>query len=156
MKILPKTDDRRKYIKRSSTTEYNHPSIKKPRLELDAQQELDKQTQAIEANREFILENLNKNNCIQLVMNGLYKVPDAMPLGFVKDYNESTKGRPSGDLKTIAKLLAEQFLDAGVGPGSKIAGKRIFPTEIQRNESMDSKSQNNDVAEEKDKVSRPF
>lgn len=85
-------------------------------------------------------------------MNGLYKVQDVMPATFIKDYNESTKGRPSGDLKTIAKLLAEQFFDAGVGPGSKISTKRVFLSENQRNENMEYKNQSNDVAEEKEKV----
>lgn len=137
IKMIPKPEERRKPSKRSTTSE-SLQSSKKPRLEEKELELSEKQKLAIEANEAFILEHLNKNTALHLVLKSLVNVPDAMPESFKNDYLNAAKVGPTGHLKTISKLFAPQFVEAGVGPGTKYIGKTTLLKEVL-NEKVDSK-----------------
>lgn len=140
-------------MKRSLMHDIQQPNIKRQRIEVDIDRDIyEKQRQAIDVNETFILENLNKAVCVQLVMNHFQKVPESIPVKFVNDYKESLKLGQAGDLKIISKYLAEQFVEAGVGPGNKIIGKTSLIKEPSKDDKIDTRNQDNDNGE-KEKVS---
>lgn len=121
---MAKLDDRSKRQSKRANESNETNSIKKARLDIDTDLDIqEKQLSASELNEQFISENLSKNVVIQLVMKTLQIVPDTMPATFKSDYSDLLKHEPAGEVNTIAKQLAYQFVEAGVGPGSKIIGK---------------------------------
>ncbi|XP_017776938.1 PREDICTED: symplekin [Nicrophorus vespilloides] len=129
-KMIPKVDENRKYTKRTLSPDTQERATKKPRLDI-AENDPDydlvvKQKQALEVNENFIKDKLSKNLTVELVLKGLYDVPSRMPSIFKTDYAESLKLGPAGDIGIVAKLLSEQMVEAGVGPGSKIIGKTML------------------------------
>lgn len=150
--MLPKSDEKRRFIKRSLAQDVMQPNIKRAKFDIEVDKDLiEKQNQAIEINEKFIAENLNKNVCVQLVMNNLMKVPENMPSWFLSEYKESLKLGLAGDVKIIAKLLAEQFVETGTGPGNKIIGKTALVKDTAKNDKNNARIQENEV-EEKEKV----
>lgn len=124
-KLLPKPEERRKYVKR--TIPFDSVQIsKKPRLEKQKEKTVDpaeKQKAALEANEKYVLDNLSIEKTVHLVMSGLTKVPNVMPSQFANDYVGFINSGQVGQPKVIAKLLGAQFLEIGLGPGAKIATK---------------------------------
>lgn len=148
-KMIPKVDDRKRSSKRSSTIEITAQVSKKPRIDDKDQELYEKQRQAIEANETFILENLNKNAALHIVLKSLHNVPDVMPDFFKADYTNATKVGPTGHLKTISKLFAPQWVEAGIGPGTKYIGKTTLVKEGVKEVVDDSKE---DEEQKEDKV----
>lgn len=125
------------------------PNPKRPKLDTE-KDVYERQRQALDLNEKFVLDNFSKNICVQLLLNNFHKVPETIPTKFLIDYKESLQLGQAGDMKIISKILAEQFLESGVGPGSKIVGKTVLIREPSKDEKNDTKIQDNDV-EDKDK-----
>lgn len=150
-KITPKVDEKRKAAKRLLKEQETAQQAKKAKLDDNV---AEKQQQAIAANEEFIEENLNKNTAMQIVMKALCNVPENASKTFNADYLASKKIGATGEVKTIAKLLAPLFVEAGVGPGSKIIGKTTLVKETVEPEPEDTSDKMEvDETAEKEKVS---
>lgn len=155
---MAKVDDR---IKRQSKRAIAEPAetnnVKKPRIETDSDLDIqEKQLSAADLNEQFITENLTKNVTMQLVMKTLQVVPDTMPPQFKSDYADLLKYEPAGNLATITKQIAYLFVEAGVGPGSKIVGKSPLllklPWEISKSEDKTKTADIEETKNEKEKV----
>lgn len=152
-KVLPKLEERRKYAKRKIPTE--SPQIsKKARIETPPEVEettsAEKQQKvANEVNEKYILDNLTLEKAVHLVITGLNKTPNSMPSHFTNEYSVFVKNAQVGQPKVIAKLLAKQFFEADVGPGTKAAAKAVIKSSKAVN---DGKMEVEDGKEEKEKV----
>lgn len=151
-KVLPKPDERRKYTKRKMPTEAPQIS-KKPRIETPPEPEettAEKQQKvANEVNEKYILDNLTLEKAVHLVITGLNKIPNSMPSNFTNNYSGFVKNAQVGQPKIIAKLLAKQFFEADVGPGTKAAAKAVIKSSKVTD---DDKMEIEDGKEEKEKV----
>ncbi|GJQ67330.1 hypothetical protein Trydic_g8229 [Trypoxylus dichotomus] len=124
LKSMAKVDDRAKRQPKRVNDSIETNNVKKARMEIDPDLDTqEKQLSAAELNEQYIIDNLSKSVVIQIVMKALQIVPDTMPAQFKTDYNDLLKYEQAGHSKTIARQLAYQFVEAGVGPGSKIIGK---------------------------------
>lgn len=123
-KLIPKPEDRRKYVKRVTTFD-SQQVAKRPRLDLpkDKADATEKQKAALEANEKYVLDNLSIEKTVHLVINSLSKVPSTMPPQFPNDYVGFVSAGQVGQPKVIAKLLGAQLLEIGLGPGAKVATK---------------------------------
>ncbi|KAB0797876.1 hypothetical protein PPYR_08869 [Photinus pyralis] len=115
-RMLPKADERRRYVKRSLNDEQLQPT-KRPRLEQDPNSE--QQKLATDINEKFVLEKLNIDIAVQLVLKTLPKLPQTMPNQFKIDYSAFIKMGHVGELKVLGKMVAIQLLEAGLGPGAE-------------------------------------
>lgn len=77
----------------------------------------------MEANEKYVLDNLSIEKTVHLVINSLSKVPNVMPVQFAGEYAGFISSGQVGQPKVVAKLMAAQFLEVGLGPGAKIATK---------------------------------
>lgn len=118
--MLPKPDERKRYAKRTLNLD-SLQQAKKPRLELDPP------NPTIESTEKFIADNLTTEKVVHLAFLTLKNVPNEMPASFLKDYTESLKSGAVGQVKTIAKLLASQLVEAGYGPEGKFVAKKPTP-----------------------------
>lgn len=75
--------------------------------------------EANEVNSSFIVDHLNINCVIQIVLATMKNVPNVLPSQFTYDYIQATEN-VTDPIKNISKILAEQFTEAEVGPGSKL------------------------------------
>lgn len=123
-KLLPKAEDRKKYVKRTAPYELQQVA-KRQRLETTkgTSEATEKQKVRLEANEKYVLDNLSIEKTVHLVISSLNKVPDTMPAQFANDYVGFINSGKVGQVKVIAKLLGAQLLEAGLGPGVKIAIK---------------------------------
>ncbi|KAJ8979540.1 hypothetical protein NQ317_017688 [Molorchus minor] len=129
-RAIPKADDRRKYSKRSLSSEsLVYQLSKKPRL--DTNFDFDNDTNDAldnvflnpqEANEQFILENLTLEKAVYLIFTHIPKLPNTVPPEFLNDYAKFYKTGNIGKLY-LAAVLGEQFTEANVGPGAKIAAR---------------------------------
>lgn len=87
---------------------------------------------ATETNYELIIKYLDNVVATQLVLTGSTKVPDNLPTSFLADYDNSLLMGPAGDRRIIAKFLAEQMVEVGVGPGVKIIGPTPIPAKADK------------------------
>nr|XP_022904714.1 symplekin [Onthophagus taurus] len=144
-KMIPKDSiDKKRLPKRSLQTTETEQIPKKARLEIETDLGVqEKQISAIELNTHYIIDNLPITAAVSMVLSGFVNLPDSMPLQFKNDYADMLKTSPSGDIKMIAKILAHQFVEVGVGPGSKIIGKSTLlvklPWKIPEEEKKDDK-----------------
>lgn len=123
--MIPKSEDRRKYQKRTLSRDPDERPSKKSRtervpevvsLEDDSETSLPPPRTAQEANERFIKENITIEKAIYLIFTHIPKLPLSMPASFVKDYAKYvSSGRIGKDY--LAEALATQFVDAKVGPG---------------------------------------
>lgn len=78
---------------------------------------------AQEANEQFILDNLTLEKAVYLIFTHIPKLPNTPPSEFLKDYaayvNQGFIGK-----NHLADVLAQQFIDAKVGPGVQIDAKQ--------------------------------
>lgn len=156
-KLLPKAEERKKYIKRPMPQQESQQVSKKPRLEKEPEVDTDtyekQQKKALELNEKYVTENLTMEKVVHFVVTGLNSIPATMPAQFVTEYGKQVKAGQVGQLKMIAKLMAAQFLEAGVGPGAKVITKsppvveKLIDETCIKVEPVDSK-------EVKDKVCR--
>ncbi|KAK9711257.1 Symplekin/PTA1 N-terminal [Popillia japonica] len=156
LKNMAKVDDRVKRQSKRSNESVDTNNVKKPRMDTDIDLDVqEKQLSAAELNEQFILDNLNKNTIAQIVMKALQAVPDTMPAQFKTDYADLLKHEQGGNLNTIAKQMAFQFVEAGVGPGSKIVGKSTLllklPWQIPKVEEKKTVSEVDENKNEKEK-----
>lgn len=130
-KLAPRSaEDKKRMPKRTletTTANNNNSSSKRVKLvqELETKmEEMEKiKNETTEVNRHFISSHLNINTAIQIVLASLKNLPATIPSNFVGDYTKACTG--TGDvIKDLTKLLAEQFTEADVGPGSKTSGNR--------------------------------
>lgn len=152
-KILPKPEERRKYAKRKVPTESQQIS-KRPRIgtppEIEETTALERQQKvANEVNEKYVLDNLTLEKAVHLVITGLNKIPNNMPSSFSNEYLVFVKNAQVGQPKVIAKLLAKQFFEADVGPGTKAAAKAVIKSSKVVD---DDKIEIEDGKEEKEKV----
>lgn len=128
---------------------------KKPRLEKAPEPENDtyeqQQKNALELNEKYVIDNLSMDKLVHLVVTGLNSVPATMPAQFVTEYGKHVKLGQVGQLKIITKLMAAQFLEAGVGPGKKVVTKSPPVVEKLIDESC-IKVEKDDSKDDKDKV----
>lgn len=130
-RALPKLDEqqRKKYAKRNIETINNQqsPSIplaKRPRLDMTPEsreiiiEDTEKPKEmALKMNEQFIFDNLNNETVTQIVMKTMHSLPNVMPAHFSSNYTPVANPGTSSQLRKLAKLLAIQFTEAGVGPG---------------------------------------
>ncbi|XP_018561363.1 symplekin isoform X1 [Anoplophora glabripennis] len=160
-KLIPKLEDRKKYNKRTLSTESSVQQIvKKPRLEASSF-ELDDTNDSQfdtpqEANEHFILENLTLEKAVYLIFTHIPKLPNTIPPNFVADYQKYFKGGNVGKMP-LANVLAEQFTEARVGPGAKVVVKERTPetnSKKRERESEETKDEKEKPRKEKVKVQR--
>lgn len=141
-KMIPKSEERRKYAKRTLSLEsqqlYNP---KRPRLEDNNLQQMeqdiiDKKLTPLEINEKFILENLSIDRVIQIIEVSFKNLPNAAPSSFLKDYDKYVQGGTVGKIEIIATLLGMQFLEKSLGPGGKLLD------DINQRDKKDEKSEN--------------
>ncbi|KAG5864258.1 hypothetical protein JTB14_019630 [Gonioctena quinquepunctata] len=147
-KFLPKSDERRKYKKRTLSSEsLVQQSVKRARVERSFDfEESEPQLTPQEANEQFILENLSLEKAVYLIFTNIPKLPNTVPTAFIKDYAEFVNSGNIGKIH-LANVLAKQFTEANIGPGSKIVEKRKSPEQ--------SKKRNRDTEEGKDDREKP-
>lgn len=75
------------------------------------------------------MDNLTLEKTANLVIIALNKTPSSVPPEFADEYVKYIKSGQVGQVKVISKLLATQFLEAGVGPGANIIIKKPPTTE---------------------------
>lgn len=108
--------------------------------DLDKIEEIEKlKHEASEVNESFILQNLNNNMVINIIVASMKNFPSTIPGHFPGDYSRAIAN--GTDLVQIAKLLAEQFTEADVGPGIKIYNSKEHGIEQKINERIDSPKQ---------------
>ncbi|CAH1176158.1 unnamed protein product [Phaedon cochleariae] len=149
-KMIPKADERRKYNKRALSSEslVVQQSVKRARLEqpsFDIEETVDPQLTPQEANEQFILENLSLEKAVYLIFTNIPKLPNTVPADFISDYAEFVSSGNIGKIH-LANIMAKQFTEAKVGPGSKIVEKQKSP-ELTKKRSRE--------IEEKDEREKP-
>ncbi|KAF5307789.1 hypothetical protein FQR65_LT06661 [Abscondita terminalis] len=127
-KMVPKIEDRRKFVKRSYVDDQPLPQSKKARLDKD--EGADQQKLATEANEKYVLDKLNIDTVVRLVLSTLPKLPATIPAQFKIDYAAFLKMGHVGDGKVLGTMLAIQLLEAGVGPGMEFLKNAPINKEI--------------------------
>ncbi|KAJ8940017.1 hypothetical protein NQ314_010848 [Rhamnusium bicolor] len=157
-KLIPKAEDRRKYNKRTLSSEsLVQQIVKKPRLEphpFDFDDTNDSQFHLTpqEANEQFILENLTLEKAVYLIFTHIPKLPNTLPTDFITDYARFFKTGSIGKIH-LANVLAEQFTEANVGPGSKIIVKqKTTDSNKKRERESDDSKDEKDKRPKKEKV----
>lgn len=135
-KMVPKSEDRRKYQKRLLSSEPlpGHES-KRARTErfIEDLEEIDNQPQTPqEANERFIIDNLTIEKAIYIIFTSIPKLPLSMPQSFNKDYAKYVLSGRIGK-EYLAEVLAAQFVEANVGPGVDVkVPEKIEPPKRKR------------------------
>ncbi|KAF7266373.1 hypothetical protein GWI33_020398 [Rhynchophorus ferrugineus] len=134
-KMIPKIEERRKYQKRSLSSEnLQQPVAKKFRSDVIPSFDLeDNDTNLVPmtplaANEKFVFDNLTVEKAVYLVMTSIPKLPPVVPPSFLKDYAKYVFSGRIGK-EHIASCMASQFLDAKVGPGVDI----VCPEKLDTN-----------------------
>lgn len=127
-KLTPKAEDRRKYNKRTLSSEsLIQQSSKRARLDqsmFDDEEENDTvHLTPQEANEQFILENLTLEKAVYLIFTHIPKLPSSAPTEFIRDYEIFVAQGNIGKIH-LANVLAQQFIEAKVGPGVQIETKQ--------------------------------
>ncbi|KAJ8916157.1 hypothetical protein NQ315_016296 [Exocentrus adspersus] len=153
-KLISKPEERKKYNKRTLSSESTiHQISKKPRLEQSPFEFDDTNDSQFltpqEANEQFILENLTLEKAVYLIFTHIPKLPNAMPPDFVGDYQKYFKGGTIGKIP-LANVLAEQFTEAGVGPGVKVPVRETAPETTSKKREREP----DETKEEKEKLPR--
>ncbi|KAF5275676.1 hypothetical protein FQA39_LY06788 [Lamprigera yunnana] len=152
-KMIPKIDERRRYIKRSYVDEQPQHS-KKARIDKDLDSE--PQKLATEINEKFVYEKLNIDTGVQLVLSTLPKLPSIMPHQFKIDYTAFVKMGHVGELKLLAKMLAIQLLEAGLGPGVEaLKNHDVVKEKSPIIENNKKKDEDEDKSHKKERVKVP-
>lgn len=130
--MIPKSEERRKYQKRTLSRDPDERPLKKSRtervqevvsLEDDSETSLPLPRTAQEANERFIKDNITIEKAIYLIFTHIPKLPLSMPASFVKDYGKYvSSGRIGKDY--LAEALATQFVEAKVGPGVDVVEEK--------------------------------
>lgn len=76
-----------------------------------------------EANEQFILDNLTLEKAVYLIFTHIPKLPNSPPAEFIKDYSTFVTQGNIGKIH-LANVLAQQFTDAKVGPGTQVEAKQ--------------------------------
>ncbi|KAK4880146.1 hypothetical protein RN001_008292 [Aquatica leii] len=153
-KMVPKVEDRRRFVKRSYADDIPAVQVKKAKLDKDVDSE--KQKLATDVNEKFVSDRLNIDVAVQLVLSTLPKLPATIPAQFKIDYAMFLKMGHVGDLKVLARMLGIQLLEAGVGPGveffkSPLASREKSPVvEVSK-----KKDENDDKIQKKDRPKVP-
>lgn len=126
--MVPKADDRRKYNKRTLSSEsLIQQSNKRARLDpnvFDDEEDIDALLLTpLEANEQFILENLTLEKAVYLIFTHIPKLPSVAPNEFIRDYATFVTQGNIGKIH-LANVLAQQFIEAKVGPGVRIEAKQ--------------------------------
>ncbi|XP_074025533.1 symplekin scaffold protein [Leptinotarsa decemlineata] len=156
-KLIPKSDERKKYKKRTLSSEsLVQKSVKRARLDhnsFDIDESTDSQLTPLEANEQFILENLTLEKAVYLIFTNIPKLPNTVPTDFIKDYAEFVNLGNIGKIH-LANVLAKQFTQANVGPGKKIAEKlkSLEQSKKRSRESEDNKDEREKPPPKKEKV----
>lgn len=127
--MLPKSEDRKKYQKRT-LTESSERASKRARTERlqettpltvedDTESSLPPAKTPQEANERFINANLTVEKAIYLIFTNIPKLPLSMPASFNKDYSKYVLSGRIGK-SYLSEALATQFVEAKVGPGVDI------------------------------------
>lgn len=128
-KMIPKSDERRKYNKRTLSSEsLVQQSMKKPRLTVTESEYIDEfidpNLTPLEINEQYILENLTLEKAVYLIVTNIPKLPTAVLPDFIKDYAPFSSTGNIGKIH-LASVMAKQFIEAGVGPGIKVVPKEV-------------------------------
>ncbi|XP_066261627.1 symplekin [Euwallacea similis] len=125
-KMVPKSDERRKYQKRALSSDSYARASKRLRservqevfsLETESEQSsLPPPRTPQEANERFINENLTIEKAIYLIFTNIPKLPQTSPASFNKDYAKYMLSGRIGK-EYLAEALAAQWVEAKVGPG---------------------------------------
>lgn len=120
-RLVPR-DDKKRVQKRNSETVSN-PVVKKARLvqelEMKMEESMKQKKNVNDINCRFIEDNLNINVATQIIFATMKNVPSTMPSHFPHEYSKIFNSDNPVSIKDIAKLLAEQFTLAEIGPGAK-------------------------------------
>lgn len=149
-RVLPKVDESRKYNKRALPQEgENDPKRIKLEDKSSEEDNYTKQQRAITMNENYLIEKLTLPTASEIVLKGLLELPQKMPNNFKVDYNEALKKGKPGEVKTVARLMAELFVENGVGPGSSIIGKGVL---LRKQEDIKKKRPREDDDEQEPQV----
>lgn len=127
-KLTPKAEDRRKYNKRTLSSESLIKQSSK-RARLDPSMFMDDEDidslllTPQEANEQFILENLTLEKAVYLIFTHIPKLPSSAPTEFIRDYEIFVAQGNIGKIH-LANVLAQQFIETKVGPGVQIEAKQ--------------------------------
>lgn len=151
-KLIPKAEERRRYTKRVIQEEPSHQNNKKAKLDSSSNSDLNEQLQklATETNEKYVLERLNIDTAVQLVLSTSPKLPAVIPNQFKIDYTAFMKMGHVGELKVLAKMLAIQLLEAGIGPGADVL--KDPPNQKEKSPEQESSKKRELDDDDKDKV----
>ncbi|KAH1013541.1 hypothetical protein HUJ04_002523 [Dendroctonus ponderosae] len=157
-KMVPKSEDRRKYqkralpdpteraAKRARTEPINEITIDEdePETSIGAPQT------PLEANEKFINDNLTIDKAIYLIFTNIPKLPLNMPASFHKDYAKFVLSGRIGK-NHLAEALAAQFVEAKVGPGVNIKPEEK-PESAKRKRDIDDVNTEEETVFKKEKL----
>lgn len=113
MKAYPKIEELKKRTKKQLTDAI----AKKQRLEVEPAVT----ESAVDITESFIIERLTPELAANLVVLGMSRLPETMPPLFSATYTPIAAAGTQGQIKHVARLLATQLNNAGLGPGASIA-----------------------------------
>ncbi|CAG9771248.1 unnamed protein product [Ceutorhynchus assimilis] len=164
-KLVPRSDERRKYQKRTlaesseraskrarveRTHEEEVPVIQLQPEEIEEEEELSLAKTPQEANEKFINTNLTVEKAIYLIFTNIPKLPINMPASFNKEYAKYVSSGRIGK-QYLAEVLAAQFVDAKVGPGVNVkVEEKLEQTNKRKRDNEDGKKED-DMPSKKDK-----
>ncbi|XP_044752882.1 symplekin isoform X2 [Coccinella septempunctata] len=156
-RMLPKTEERKRYAKRTLSFEslqLHQPKRQKidDHVDIDFDDFKEKGMSPQEVNEKFVSEKLTLQKVIEIVEVTLNKLPDTMPSTFGKDYEKLVKAGSVGNEEITIMILANLLTEYGVGPGGR--SLESSDTKKRERENDDEKGDEDKAKKEKIKISR--
>ncbi|XP_046643772.1 symplekin-like [Daphnia pulicaria] len=120
-KALPSPEEIAKYPRRSERAEDSKsgPAAKRRKIEVDAVP-LDRENtkeKALSITEEFIVQHLSTKKATDLVIDALPRITNNMPPHFSSTYTPVSEAGTPKQIRHVARLLASQMTNVGIGPG---------------------------------------
>ncbi|XP_045470394.1 symplekin [Harmonia axyridis] len=149
-RMLPKTEERKRYAKRTLSFEslqLHQPKRKKVEDHINVEFEdfQEKRLTPQEINEKFVLEKLNLLKVVEIVEVTLVELPDNMPSSFAKDYDKLLKAGSVGNEEITVMMLATLLTENGLGPGGPV---------VESNDSKKRERENDDDKGDEDKAKK--
>jgi len=123
---MPLAEEIAKYPRRSdrSSSAAEGPSNKRRKLETSdnfidnkSAVKIDPKDAALNITEQFIVDKLRVGEATGLVMDGLPRIGSTMPSHFASSYTPIAEAGTQSQIRHVARLLAAQMTNIGIGPG---------------------------------------
>lgn len=125
-KALPSAEEIAKHPRRSERADDSKsgPAAKRRKIEADAvlQVRENPKEKALAITEEFIVQRLTTKGAADLVIEALPNITSSMPPHFPSIYTPISDAGTQGQIRHVARLMASQMTNAGIGPGVAEAG----------------------------------